>query len=504
MSWLVQRGRLVRSPGVRRGVALALLVALAPLVPSARAQPATSALPAPPVPPAVPAESSLRLVDVLDAVRAHPLAAAARAGVDRAVGQQLAAEGAFDVRARVRGTTTPTAYYDSTTLDAEVRMLTPVWGITPFAGWRLGRGEFPAYDGKLSTLQRGELRAGLDVPLLRDGPIDRPRADLQKAELADDQARAELRQRELELQQSAAFAYWDWVAAGTRLTVRERQLQLARDRDEGIRRTITQGNTAPIEALDNARVIATRQAIVVTGQRDVIRSGLELSMFLRGPGGAATVPGPERLPVLVELPPPLAIEVDLAAVIAQAYAAVPSVAAVGVRLEANAVDVELARNQLLPGVTASAYVTRGFGPSETALPDRSETAIGVGLTIDMPVQLRQARGALAIARADRTRLEQERRFLLDRIAIEVRAAHAELVAARQRAQLAGTQAQLAEQLAEAERTRFARGDTTILFVNLREEGAADAAASKIDATADYFKARARYVVAAGLSPRDSM
>ena len=504
MSALIRPGRLARSPGVRCGVAFALVVALAPVAPSASAQPAASAPPAPPVPPVPPSGAALRLVDVLDAVRAHPLAAAARAGVDRAEGQQLAAEGAFDVRARVRGTSTPTAYYDNTTLDAEVRMLTPAWGITPFAGWRLGRGEFPIYDGKVPTLQRGELRAGLDIPLLRDGPIDRPRAELQKAELADDQARAELRQRELELQQSAAYAYWDWVAAGNRLTVRERQLQLARDRDEGIRRTIAQGNTAPIEAIDNARVIATRQASVVAGQRDVIRTGLELSMFLRGAGGAASVPGPERLPVLGALPPPLAIEVDLAAVIAQAYAAVPSVAAVAVRLEANAVDVDLARNQLLPGVTATAYVARGFGPYETALPDRSETAVGVGLTIDMPVQLRQARGALAMARADRTRLEQERRFLLDRIAIEVRAAHAELVAARQRAQLADTQAQLAEQLAEAERTRFARGDTTILFVNLREESAADAAGSKIDATADYFKARARYVVAAGQSPRDSM
>ncbi len=446
----------------------------------------------------------LALQDALDGVAAHPLTSAARTALSRAEGQQLAAEGAFDVRARLRGQTTPTAYYDNVSLDAELRAPTQLWGITPFVGWRLGRGEFPDYDGKLRTLGRGELRLGVDVPLLRDGAIDRPRADLQKAELADDQARADMRQRELELQRDAAFMYWDWVAAGSRLRVRERQLDLANDRDAGLRRTIAQGNTAAIEAVDNGRVIASREAIVVGARRDLIRAALELSMFLRGDRGEPLTPESARLPVLGSLPPALKIEHDLSGVIERAYSRVPSVEALQLRLDANAVDVDLAKNQMLPAVTASAYVSRGLGPGELLLPDRSETAVGISLTFDMALQRRQARGTLAVMRADRSRLEQERRFLLDRIAIEVRTAHAELIAARRRAELAATQADLAEQLAAAERLRFSRGDSTILIVNLREEASADAAASRIDATGDYFKARARYVVAAGISPRESL
>lgn len=75
-----------------------------------------------------------------------------------------------------------------------------------------------------------------------------------------------------------------------------------------------------------------------------------------------------------------------------------------------------------------------------------------------------------------------------------------MAAAHRRAEIAARQIELAERLAEAERQRLALGDSTILVVNLREEAAADAAASAIDASADYHKSRARYQVATGRVP----
>jgi hypothetical protein len=46
-------------------------------------------------------------------------------------------------------------------------------------------------------------------------------------------------------------------------------------------------------------------------------------------------------------------------------------------------------------------------------------------------------------------------------------------------------AELAEQLADAERQRFALGDSTILIVNVREDAAADVAAARVE----YHEAR---------------
>ena len=52
-------------------------------------------------------------------------------------------------------------------------------------------------------------------------------------------------------------------------------------------------------------------------------------------------------------------------------------------------------------------------------------------------------------------------------------------------------------LAELERTRFERGDGTLLFVNLREQAAADAALLELEALAEYHRAAADLRAATG-------
>ncbi|MDX2091424.1 MAG: TolC family protein [Kofleriaceae bacterium] len=434
----------------------------------------------------------LRLADVLDAIARNPNFQAAAAAVARAGGQELAANGAFDVRVRAGGELFPVGYYERTLLDVEVRAPLRYSGITPFVGWRRGRGDFPIYDFKALTEEFGEIRGGIEMPVFRDRSIDRARADLSKAELADDVARAELAQRVLELELMGTVAYWRWVAAGHRLRVREQQLQLAVDRASGLQRQIDQGTTPRIEATDNARVIAQREALVVAARRDVTRTARELSLFARDANGVPMAPTIERLPPLpapegpgAQTPPrPL-----------------PILAALGFRLATTAIDVDLAENQLLPTFSVRAFAARGFGPFDPRIPDRAETSVGLGFVFELPLQQRQARGALAIARADASRLRAEQRALTDRVNADLDVTAAELEAALERSTLLATTAQLAAELADAERRKFAAGASTILVVNLREEAAADAAAGRIDAIAEYLEAHARHAVARGNSPR---
>jgi outer membrane protein TolC len=436
----------------------------------------------------------LSLAEVLDAIARHPHVEAAGASVERARGQELAANGAFDVRVRAGGDLYPLGYYERSLLDVEVRAPLRYSGVTPYVGWRRGNGDFAAYDLKARTEERGELRAGIEVPLLRDRSIDRARADLGKAELADDVARAELAQRVLELQLQGTVAYWRWVAAGHRLRVRERQLQLAVDRASGLRRTIDQGTTAPIEAIDNARVIAGREALVVAARRDLTRTARELSLYVRDLQGAPITPPLERLP-------PLPITEGQSPSTTMAQRRLPILDALALRLETNAIDLDLAENQLLPTLSARAFAARGLGPKDPIIPDRAEASLGLGLVFELPVQRRQAQGSLAIARAESSRLRAEQRALTDRINADLDVTAAELAAAQERTALVTTQAELAEDLAAAERRKFETGASTILIVNLREEAAADAAAARIDALAEYMEARARHAVARGSAPR---
>lgn len=441
----------------------------------------------------------LELPEIAAGLRAHPLATAATATLERAEGERLASDGAFDLRARAKAERV-LGYYDRTILDGELRQPTRWRGLGLYAGWRLGTGDFADYDLKAATLDRGELRAGFDLPLLAGGAIDRARAEQRKAGYGLSVGRAEVARRMLELERDAVVTYWDWVAAGQRLAIREQQLELARRRDRDLQATIQQGSTAPIEGVDNARVIAARESAEVAARRDFARLSLEVSLYLRDPQGAPIAPDRARVPAAVPLPPPVVGEGDLVDVIREARARQPAFATLDARLAANRVDLELATNQLLPSLTASAYVLRGIGPADPRIPDRDRGAAGGSLTFEIPLERSQARGALAMARADRKRLLAEQQLLTERLAIDARFGVTELTTARQRVGLAAEQARIADQLADAERLRFERGDSTILIVNLREEAAADAALAQIDATADYRKARARYLATLGQSP----
>lgn len=436
--------------------------------------------------------------DVLHSVeRDHPSLAASRAGRARADGVARSARGAFDPRVRSRVATQPAGYYQWTTVETEVRARTVAFGLAPFAGWRLGRGEFPIYDGRLATARGGEIRAGFELPLLRDGWFDAARANRRKADNGRSIARLEVEQRRLELLRDAALAYWDWVASGERMRIRARLLELARERDAGIRRQIGDGNMAEIEAIDNERVILTREVGLVAAERDARRAALELSLFLRDRSGRPTIVASSAAHPELVLPSVLVDEGELDDDIAVALTRRPDVALAARRVVNTDIDVRLAKSQLLPTLTGQAYVAKDLGDGPAPL---LPTELGVGAVFEIPIALRGARGDLQVARADRSRARKELQFLGERVAVDVRTAYVEMSTARRRAQLAARQAEVAERLAAAERDRFALGDSTILVVNLREEAAADAAAAEVDALADYRKARARYQTATGSRP----
>lgn len=438
----------------------------------------------------------LGLGAVIDSVRGkHPLLDAADASIDAARGRSLAARGAFDPRLRIRGSGTPLGGYRYGVVDTEVRARTVALGMVAFAGWRLGRGDIPVYDGKLATADGGELRAGIELPVLRDAGIDSPRAQRRKADIEGEIAQIEREARSLELSRDAALAYWDWAAALSRAEIRERQLGLALDRDAGLRQQIAGGNTAEVEGLDNARVIATREAIVVDAQRQAQVTGLTLSLFLRDAQGRPVVPTGFAAPH-----PGLAAVIAADSVTADAQAARarrPDLRIAAARLRVAAVDVRLAGNQRLPALGLQGYAAKDVGTGAAAL---RPAELGVGVVFELPIPLRTARGELAVARAVERRIGDERRFLFERAEVEIRSAYAEMSAAHRRSEIAARQASLAERLAQAERDRLLLGDSTILFVNLREEAAADAAAAAIDAAADFRKSRARYHVATGVPP----
>jgi hypothetical protein len=124
-----------------------------------------------------PAWGALTLDEVLDSVnRSYPLLTAAQKDVERAEADLLSNRGHFDPVLKANTQNSFLGYYRNSYFDLTLEQPTPVWGTKIYGGWRTGQGNFPLYEGKLATFTGGEIRGGIEVPLLRNGEIDERRA----------------------------------------------------------------------------------------------------------------------------------------------------------------------------------------------------------------------------------------------------------------------------------------------------------------------------------------
>ena len=114
--------------------------------------------------------------------------------------------------------------------------------------------------------------------------------------------------------------------------------------------------------------------------------------------------------------------------------------------------------------------------------DGEKRAWKLGAQTDWTIGARPARGRLEAARAGLARLDEERTFARDRVDADVLDAASALDAARARLGVVSTLTGVAARVAEAERARFAIGDSNLIFVNQREIAVAEAELLVIDAT----------------------
>ncbi len=440
----------------------------------------------------------------------HPSIAMALAERAAAMGELMVNDGAFDpvLRARALG---EASYYGNAVVDVGVDVPTPLWGTTFSGGWRLGAGDFPIYDGKQKTNDWGELRLGLLLPLLRDGASDRRRAGSERATLEQGVQEQAVRLARLEIRRQAALAYWEWVAAGARLDVAEQLLRLATTRDDQLRARVAAGDVALVEQQDQARIVAQRRARLAGAVRAMEKAAFDLALFLRdADSGAPVVVGRDRLPPIAAtssgLAPLLAVSADV--LVDEARRRRPELLRLRAVRDQLEVDRRLAENQLLPALSVTAAASQDIGP--TSPPNSSSSSVwhpdpdtravpdvDVGVVFELPVPLRQARGRLAATEAAILRLEHSTRFAVDRLTLEVEDARSAGRAAEARGAAVAAEVVAAEVVEGAERVRFEAGDSTLLFVNLREGATAEARLSVVDAALDARRAEVAIRAATG-------
>lgn len=414
----------------------------------------------------------LTLPDVLDGLDARvPKLQAVDAKVAGARGGLLAKRGVFDPTLVGKAKTYGGKYVrDHVVVGLEAQTL---FGPEIHLGYTRGTGDIPDYAGDTKTPEEGELVAQVDVPLLKGLGFGGARADLlaakQKVALTE-AARVDAERR---IRWKAGKTYWSWVAAGMDLRIAEEQLRLAERRAAALIRQVEEGSKAPLDRLDNERVLEERRAKVALARQKLVAKAVELSLYHRSEDGAPIVPTDDELPEAWSDPEPLP-EADR---IDQAVELRPDLQAVRNTLELASLQRRAANNALLPDLTVT-------GIAIEPLDADTKRELVAGVSLKAPLALRKGRGQLQAREASLVAAEAEARLAMDTVQAEVATALAIRERAGERAASARIAAQRAREVLELERRRYALGGSDLFQLLLREDKLAKARSLAVEAERD--------------------
>jgi outer membrane protein TolC len=357
------------------------------------------------------------------------------------------------------------------------------WGFRYSAGVRQAIGDAKIPDLSFNNGNQQVLLGGF-FPLLRGLMTNPENAELQRSELADPRADVRIAQTRQDLFLAAATQFWDWVAAVKFLEVQRRAVDVAENRFRQVEGRAKAGAVAPLDVVEANQEVQRRREVAIAAQRFVEQEQLKLSMFL-WENNAPALPPLERAP---EFPAQTLVPTaeTIKAHKIQAKADRPEIKEIDIEAKLNNIDLELAKNNLLPSLDAEAAPARQ--------PEKFVLGLGYrfGLELRIPILQRRSRGEVLEAQGKADRFVLTQKFREQQVVIDVDNALSAIERAKERISAAVESLRLAKTLEEGERFRFSLGATSVLFVNLRERNSVDSEGQVIRAKADYQKALALY------------
>jgi outer membrane protein TolC len=422
--------------------------------------------------------------------RSHPLLKGAGTEKIMARGRMLKALGAFEPTVvndteleRFISSSNPekgtqTGGFNDTLVEAR-----HPWGFRYSAGVRQAIGDAKIPDLSFNNGNQQVLLGGF-FPLLRGLMTNPDNAELQRSELADPRADVRIAQTRQDLFLAAATQFWDWVAAVKFVEVQRRAAGLAEDRFRQVEGRAKAGAVAPLDVVEANQEVQRRREVAIAAQRFVEQEQLKLSMFL-WEHNAPVLPPFERAP---EFPPQMLVPTPetIKAHKLQAKADRPEIKEIDIEAKLNNIDLELAKNNLLPSLDAEAAPARQ--------PEKFVLGLGYrfGLELRVPILQRRSRGEVLEAQGKADRFVLTQKFREQQVVVDVDNALSAIERAKERIAAAVESLRLAKALEEGERFRFSLGATSVLFVNLRERNSVDSEGQVIRAKADFQKALALY------------
>jgi outer membrane protein TolC len=464
-----------------------------------------------------PAPPALSLREAIErAAGANPDLLRERVAVEIASANLLAAQGQFDFVLTAGGTfaqrTTPPIGAGSELTTGFARTLTLDGGLGRAleTGGRVAIGAQEIATTTNSRIQCGVLTGNVECgfhasaftltfthPLLRGFGREVATANVRRQHILRDIALLNRQARAAVVVRDVVSAYWALAYAADDLAIRRAAVTLAAEQRKATLALVEVGRVGALELAAVERAIADREQDVALAEQALLGRGLDLDRLL------AREVSPHFRPYgATDRPAAGDAAVDTAAETARALASSPQLRALRAGVALSELDARTAQALTRPVLDFTGTIGAAGRKPDLADAWAQSSSLDIlnwsaGLTFQMPIQNRAARGVSDAARAtaDRARIDAADLELGIRDGV-VRLAAAVRTAAR-RHQLAGDAVRYAGKNLEAEKARFEVGRSTNNDVLLRQQELKTAEVQVVRAAADQAIAEAALAALTG-------
>ncbi len=423
----------------------------------------------------------------------HPLAKQANLQVNKAKADLLSAKGSFDPTINLeasRKTFDGKNYYYYN--NPELKIPLPVGdiktGIENNGGSNISSELTP---GNSSYL-------GIELPLAKGLLLDKRRAILQQAKIYRNQSEQEKLKMINDLLFDAYIAYWHWAGSYQLFSVYNKYVQISNDRLRLVRIAYTNGDRSLVDTIEAYTQVQNFQLLQTDALLKLNNTALELSNFMWLQNDSAYILPSSLLPDTLQFinsPTTPALDELLSKVATQN----PTLQSYQYKLAALEVERKLKQQNLLPMLNAKAnLLSKDYYTFKSNNAAYLENNYKWGIDFKMPIFLREGRGDYKKAqlKIKETNLEvSNKRWEIEN---KIRSYYNECILLQQQVQIATAAYNNYNSLLKAENLRFTNGESSLFFVNSRENKAIEMQQKIIELRIKFFKAKYAVGWAAGL------
>ena len=411
-------------------------------------------------------EKNLSIENTLDIVRKyHPVIKQSFLQNEMAKNELRASRGIFDPSIQINTnekTYNNKLYYKYNTSELKI----PLWyGIDIKAGTENNIGE--RID---PTLTRNKSAfVGVSMDPFRGIIVDKRNAVVKQAKNFVDLTKNEQLLVVNDVLLEATSAYWNWVNAYFINAILTKSVQNNKERYEVIKKSFVSGDRAPIDTTEALTQLQTFEMMQTQAAVDLQKARLELSNYFWTSGGIPYELEEEIIPSgNFDLNEISGIELGrLEEMVDQTMQIHPKLKMINAKSTILDIEKRLKTIELFPSLKLNYNaLENNFSNISTVI--NTSNNVKYGLSLNMPLFQRQARGDLAKTRNKMEELKWDRKYISLEIENKVRSTFAEFYAFKQQIKTNEAILKANKLLFDTENTKFQMGESSLFLINSRE------------------------------------